>query len=57
MKNINEDFKKLESEVVVIKNVNNMICKQIISVERQCWKNAQYSRRDGVKVSYHPCRF
>ena len=45
MKNLNENFKKLESDVAVVKNVNNILCKQIVSVERQCWKNAQYSRR------------
>ena len=42
MKNINDNFKKLESKVVVVKNLNNMFCKQMASFERQCWKNAQY---------------
>ena len=50
MKNLNENFKKLESDVAVVKNVNNILCKQIVSVERQCWKNAQYSRREFVEV-------
>ena len=50
MKNINENFKKLKSEVVVIKNVNNMLCQQMESVKRQCWKNAQYSQREYVQV-------
>ena len=50
MKNLNENFKKLESDVAVVKNVNNILCKQIVSVERQCWKNAQYSRRECVEV-------
>ena len=50
MKNLNENFKKLESDVAVVKNVNNILCKQIVSVERQCWKNGQYSRRDCVEV-------
>ena len=36
MKNLNENFKKLESDVAVVKNVNNILCKQIVSVERQC---------------------
>ena len=27
MKNLNENFKKLESDVAVVKNVNNILCK------------------------------
>ena len=50
IKNLNQEFKKLESDVAALKNVNNILCKQIVSVERQCWKNAQYSRRDFVEV-------
>ena len=34
MKNLNENFKKLESDVVV-KNINKILCKQIMSVDRQ----------------------
>ena len=36
MKNINENFKKLESEIAVAENANNMLCKQMVSVEKQC---------------------
>lgn len=43
MKNLHKNFKKLDSDVAFIKNVNNMLCKQIVSVETQCWKNALYS--------------
>ena len=34
MKNLNENFKKLESDNAVIKNVTNILCKQIVSVDR-----------------------
>ena len=47
MKNLNKNFKKLRS---AIKNVNNILRKQIVSVERQCWKNAQFSRCECVEV-------
>ena len=50
MKNLNDNFKKLESDVAIITNVNNILCKQIVSGERQCGKNAQYSRRECVEV-------
>ena len=50
MNNINEKLEKFESEVVIARNVNKMLCKQMVSVERQRWKNSQYSRCDCVKV-------
>ena len=46
IKRLNENFQKLESDVSVVKNVNNILSKQMSSIERQCWKNAQYSRRE-----------
>ena len=42
IKRLNENFQKLESDVSVVENVNNILSKQISSTERQCWKNAQY---------------
>ena len=50
IKGLNENFQKLESDVSVIKNVNNILSKQISSTERQCWKNTQYSWRERVEV-------
>ena len=50
IKRLNENFQKLESDVSVVKNVNNILSKQTSSIERQCWKNAQYSRRECVGV-------
>ena len=40
----------MESDISVVKNVNNILSKQMSSIERQCWKNAQYSRRECVEV-------
>ena len=34
----------------VVKNVNNILSKQMSSIERQYWKNAQYSRRECVEM-------
>lgn len=50
MKNLYKNFKKLDSDVAFIKNVNNMLCKQIVPVETHCWKNALYSHCECVKV-------
>ena len=39
---------KISSQTfAVAKNVNNIL---MVSLERQCWKNAQYSRRDSIEV-------
>ena len=37
IKRLNENFQKLESDVFVVKNVNNTLSKQMSSIERQCW--------------------
>ena len=50
IKEIHRSFKKLESKIVVVKKVNDALVKQLSSVERQCWKNAQYYRRECVEV-------
>ena len=50
IKRLNENFQKLESDVSVVKNVNNILSKQMSSIERQYWKNAQYSRRECVEM-------
>ena len=50
IKEIHRSFKILESEILVVKKVNDALVKQLSSVQRQCWKNAQYSRRDCVEM-------
>ena len=50
IKEIHPSFKKLESEIVVVKKVNDTLVKQLSSVERQCRKNVQCSRRECVEV-------
>ena len=36
IKRLNENFQKLESDVSVVKNVNNILSKQMSSIDRQC---------------------
>ena len=43
-------FKRPESEVQIGNTVNNNPLKQLENPERQCWANAQYSRRECVEV-------
>ena len=41
---LRNDFKKIESELSVSKNVNNKLNELVVALERQCWGNNQYSR-------------
>ena len=41
IKRLNGNFQNRESDVSVIKNVNNSLCKHMSRIERHCWKNAQ----------------
>ena len=54
MRKFNENFAKLQAEVVVSKRVNSELCKRIVTMERQCWANVQYSRRKCLEVAGIP---
>ena len=43
-------MKKVETDVAIVKNVNEKLVNQLIETERQCWANAQYSRRECLEV-------
>ena len=43
-------LKKLEADIDVLKTVNNRLVERVIKTERQCWENAQYSRRDTLEI-------
>ena len=51
----NENFEKLQSELIVVKQVNSMLSERLVSMERQCWANAQYSRRECLELVGMPC--
>ena len=46
VRKLNDKFTNLESQLLVTKNVNYLLQQRVINLERQCWTNAQYSRRD-----------
>ena len=50
VQHIRETFKHMESELSVVKNVNNLLSKRLVDMERQCWANAQYSRRECLEL-------
>ena len=61
--NINKDlselcnnFKKIESELSVSKNVNSNLHKRVVALERQCLGNSQYSRHECLEITGVPDR-
>ena len=45
IKRLNENFQKVEPHGFVIKNMKEILSKQMSSIKRQSWKNAQCSRQ------------
>ena len=50
IKLLKENYKKLESDISVSRTVSSLLTDQMNNVERQCWANAQYSRRECLEV-------
>ena len=51
---LRNDFKKIESELSVSKNVNSKLQERVVALERQCWGNSQYSRRECLEITGIP---
>ena len=47
---LNESISKLHAEPAVTKNVKNVLLTRLSTLERQCWGNAQYSRRECLDI-------
>ena len=47
---LNQKFSHLEAENSVVKQANSLLSKRLVDMERQCWANAQYSRRECLEV-------
>ena len=47
---LNDNFSKLEADLTVAKNISNLLSQRVVDLERQCWANAQYSRRECLEV-------
>ena len=47
-------YEKLEPDVIITKQVNTKLYDKIKFLERQCWANEQYSRRECLEISGVP---
>ena len=34
----------------ILKNLNSVLSERLVSMERQCWENAQYCRRECLEL-------
>ena len=51
MRKFNDNFAKIQTELVLTKRVNSELYERIVTGERQCWANAQYPRRERLEVA------
>ena len=51
---LKQNYIKLEPERSVARQVNNKLKEHIVSLERQCWSNSQYSRRECLEITGIP---
>ena len=47
---LNDKFDKLQSNVYISKIANDLLSSRFVDIERQCWANAQYSRRECLDI-------
>ena len=50
VQDIRDMFKHMDSELSVVKNVNHLLSKRLVDMERQYWVNAQYSKRECLEL-------
>ena len=50
IRKLNDKFDKLQSDECVTKNVDNLLLSRLVDTDRQCWANAQYSRRECLDI-------
>ena len=50
VRKLKESISKLNVELAVTKNANNLLLNRLTTLERQCWENAQYSRQEGLDI-------
>ena len=44
-------YEKLDSDLIVTKQGNMKLCNKMKFLERQCWTNEQYSKRQSLEIS------
>ena len=50
VRQLNQKFRQLEAENDVVKQANSLLSKRLVDMERQCWANVQYFKRECLEV-------
>ena len=50
LKFLNDKFDKLEADVAIAKKAKSLLSSRLVDTERQCWANAQCSRRETLEI-------
>ena len=50
VRKLNDSISKLYAELAVTKNFDNLLVTRLSTLERPCWANAQYSRRECLDI-------
>ena len=50
VRNLSDTITKLSSELSIANNVNTLLSIKLVTLERQYWANAQYSRRECLDI-------
>ena len=45
-----ESFQQLKPDLAMTKNIDSKLHNCSINIEKECWENAQYSRREYVEI-------
>ena len=47
---LHEKFDKLEADVAIARNANSLFSSRLVDRKRECWANAQDSRRETIEI-------
>ena len=50
VRNLSDTITKLSSELSITKNINSILSSRLVTLKRQCWTNAQYSRQECLDI-------
>ena len=54
LRKMREGFDQMKSDLSITRKVNTILSERLQTIEKQCWKNAQYSRRECLEISGIP---
>ena len=54
LRKMTEGFDQMKSDLSVTKKMNTQLSERLQTMEKQCWVNAQYSKRECLEISGIP---